>query len=124
MKLKYTKDGIFAYRRTLMSYFLSMLKHVLPAIVLGAVINNVSDKIEKRFKWTGPTLMIFVQLFLSAIVLFLIETKLSRFTSYDEEWQGTTPGLFFAAVFFGVQTKLYENITKSFSFFSKKLATF
>lgn len=113
MKLKYTTAGMFSYRRTIFTYFASMLQHVLPAIVFGVTINRISLEIEKLTKWKSVP-MIFVQLLLSAILLFLIETVFLRGQSFDEEWQATTPGLFFSAVFFGVQTNLYSHITKVF----------
>ena len=113
MKYNYNTNGLFSYRRNMFTYSYSILKHVLPAILLGVTINRISKEIEKRFKLT-PIPMVLIQLFLSAVLLYLLETKFLRSSSYDEEWQITTPGLFFSAAFFGVQTNLSNNIMKVF----------
>jgi hypothetical protein len=113
MKLKYKTDGLFSYRKTMLSYCFDILKHVLPAILLGVTINRIAKELEKRFK-LAPIPMILIQLSLSAVLLYLLETQLLRASSYDEEWQVTTPGLFFSAAFFGVQTQLQNNIMKVF----------
>lgn len=113
MKFGYKTDGMFSYRRTMLAYCFDILKHVLPAILLGVTVNKISKELEKRFN-LKPIPMIFIQLSLSASLLYLLETKLLRASSYDEEWQITTPGLFFSAAFFGVQTQLSNNIMKVF----------
>ena len=113
MKFGYKTDGVFSYRRSVFTYCFDILKHVLPAILLGVTVNRIAKEIEKRFKLT-PIPMILLQLALSAALLYLLETKLLQGSSYDEEWQITTPGLFFSAAFFGVQTHLANNIMKVF----------
>ena len=113
MKFGYKTDGVFSYRQNLLAYCYDILKHVLPAILLGVMINRASKEIEKRFE-LRPIPMILIQLSLSASLLYVFETMLLRGSSYDEEWQITTPGLFFSAAFFGVQTQLQNNIMKVF----------
>jgi hypothetical protein len=109
----YKTNGFFSYRRNVFTYSYAILRHVLPGILLGVTINHICKVLQKRFNLT-PLVMIFIQLFMSAVLLWLLETKLLLQSSYDEEWQITTPGLFFSAAFFGVQTNLSNNIMKVF----------
>ncbi len=113
MHFQYKTNGLYSYRQTMITYYVSILKHMIPAILLGVLVNKISDRIQKITEL--PALpMIFMQFLLGFVFLYIIETKLARYSSFDEEWQSTTPGLGFPALYFGVQTNLFNNIIATF----------
>lgn len=79
----------------------------VPALILGVVVDKACEKIQQKLN-LGPLAMIIIQIIILAIVLYIIEKYLSKM--YADEWQGTTPGLFFVSFYFGVQFNLFSNV--------------
>lgn len=98
-----TKD----YKSSLGTYVIYCLLFTIPAIILGLAINRITMEIKK---WLNPpiVLLVLIQLLIAILVLYIIETYIS--SKFSSGWQSNTPGLFFVAIYFGLQTLLYADI--------------
>lgn len=98
----YHRSGIFPYYKV-------SLYHIVPAIILGALCQHISQKVQDKYD-LKPLYGIIFQISLMIAILYTIEVHVSLL--YSSQWQSITPGLFFVSIFFGLQSSLYDNIIK------------
>lgn len=91
------------------TYFGYCLMHAIPGLILGISIEYFTEYLQKHYK-LKPLVAFIVQLILSILVLFVIETYIS--IEYAQQWQNITPGLIFIAFYFSTQPSLYSNTEK------------
>lgn len=95
------------YKSSMGNYFFQCFLFAIPAIILGLAINKLCTVIKDKFQF--PVLaMVLIQLLIAILVLYIIEIYISAW--YGASWQSTTPGLFFAGIYFGLQTLLFADI--------------
>lgn len=75
---------------------------IIPAIILGHYIDTVIEKLRLN-KYKSVTLQTFLNIF---IIYVLHRININ----YAKEFQMTLAGLFFSALFFGMQTNYIRNI--------------
>lgn len=76
------------------------------ALLLGAFVTYIIFNIQQTFNLSIMSTII-INLLITISILYIIETVISP--SFSEEWHTTTPGLFFVAIFFGLQILAYDN---------------
>ena len=75
---------------------------ILPAIILGHYLDEIVDNMKlKRLN------SVILQTFLNVLVIYILH-KIS--TNYTKEFQVSLAGLFFSALFFGMQTNYIKNL--------------
>ena len=97
------------YERThFATFFLKTVLMIVPAIVLGHYIDEYMDHLHKHRK-LGEKAMTYIlaQTMLSIIVVYILYRM---FRHYADEFQTTSAGLFFSALFWGFQTKYIDRI--------------
>jgi len=90
-------------------FIILIIINTLASIILGAFIEKTSRYIDKKF---GSKIAIAFQLTALLFVLYIIQFHVSKFFAY--QWQQITPGLFFAAIYFSMQSTLFTNLSKEF----------
>jgi hypothetical protein len=75
---------------------------IVPAIVLGHYLDEFVD----RMKLT-PIKSVTLQTFLNVFIIYVLH-KINQ--AYTSEFQLTLAGLFFSALFFGMQTNYLKNL--------------
>jgi len=96
--------------RTFGSFLLRSLLLLVPGIILGHAIDITVDKL-KREGVLGDTLLPYVML-QSVVMVFVLYTLTYGLGHYSEEFQRTPSGLFFVALFFGMQTNYISNLQR------------
>lgn len=76
---------------------------IIPAIILGHYLDEFVNKLGIENKTYSVTL----QTFLNILVIYILHTFMR---SYAKEFQMTLAGLFFSALFFGMQTNYISNL--------------
>ena len=94
----------YAYRNSLIIYFKKCFLYALIGIILSLVINYLILNIQNYFN-LSLFVTVLTHLLISILVLYTAEILIMP--SFGEEWQTTTPGLFFASLYFGIQIVLY-----------------
>lgn len=75
---------------------------------IGFVLGRATDAIGKRVVRTrNPYLAALLRVTITALVLAVFSP------AFHATWQATTPGLFFVTMFFGTQTTLIADITRT-----------
>jgi hypothetical protein len=80
--------------------------------IAGILTNNFAVYLFKRFQIYNLHIQNAIHVFLCAIVLMMFQL---RDVKFSEEWQATTPGLFFVFGFFGSQFNLFRNIDQTYA---------
>jgi len=81
---------------------------LIPGILIGHSIDQAVNKLKRKNK-LGTNTVVYV--LLQSIIMFLALYSLIFFIkSYADEFQNTYSGLFFVALFFGMQTNYISNI--------------
>jgi undecaprenyl pyrophosphate phosphatase UppP len=75
---------------------------LIPAVVLGHYIDKFIEKSKLKLH-----LAIFAQIMLNIVLIYAIHKVMY---SYANEFQMTLPGMFFSALFFGMQTNFLNNL--------------
>lgn len=75
---------------------------ILPAIILGHYLDEFVDRSDLDTKKS-----VALQTFLNILIMYLIH-KISK--TYTQEFQVSLAGLFFSALFFGMQTNYIKNL--------------
>mgnify|MGYP001003832233 CR=1 FL=1 len=83
--------------------------NILSGIILGAFVEKISRYVNKKF---GSKIAIIFQLTILLLILYVIQFYMSIF--FAHQWQTITPGIFFVAIYFSIQTTLFTNLTKEF----------
>lgn len=78
-------------------------------IVLGILTNNFTIHIFNSINLDTKFLQNVIQLFIGAAVLSILHVFVNSYFGWT--WQNITPGLFFVSFFFGVQYKLFSNLS-------------
>lgn len=84
-------------------------------IALGLGINKLNQVLDDRLlrrAYSSPWAAVPLKLLPMALVLTSVAWA---FPSFEADWQGTTPGLFFVGLFFGMQTSLMEDLGRLFN---------
>lgn len=76
---------------------------IIPAIFIGHYLDEFVEKLGISDKKKTVT----IQTLLNIVVIYILH-KLSR--TYTSEFQVTLPGLFFSALFFGMQTNYIRDL--------------
>jgi hypothetical protein len=101
MKLNLGKpDGV---RESFTVLNLKSLLLIVPAIFIGHYLDELVEKFGIKDKKHSVALQTFLNIFV-IFVLYKINT------SYTDEFQLTLPGLFFSALFFGMQTNYIRDL--------------
>ncbi len=82
---------------------------IVPAIVLGHYVDTFVDKLNINSKWIS----IITQTLLNIFVIFVLY-RISQ--QYTREFQVGLAGLFFSALFFGMQTNYIKNLKAVLSY--------
>lgn len=88
------------FSNDLVDLTLKCLLYGVIGLILGLTINFITEKTINNFR-LPKMLKAFMQITLCAILLSFIQFYISK--DFSEQWQSTTPGLFFVSVFFTVQ---------------------
>lgn len=78
---------------------------IVPAIVMGHYL----DEFVKRRKFENVVHSVALQTFMNIAIIYTLH-KVN--TSYTKEFQVSLAGLFFSALFFGMQTNYIANLKK------------
>lgn len=76
---------------------------IVPAIFIGHYLDEFVEKLNIKSKMKS----VILQTFLNVLVIYILH-RLSR--SYTSEFQLTLAGLFFSALFFGMQTNYIRDL--------------
>lgn len=77
---------------------------IVPAIVIGHYLDELVAKTR-----LSPLKSVVLQTFLNVLIIYIMH-RLSR--AYTREFQVSLAGLFFSALFFGMQTNYLKNLKK------------
>ena len=109
--MEYINDNIFHFKKSAFTYYGKCGLYAIIGIGLGLLIERICKKIQSQYKPATITTitMIVLQLFMIISTLYIIEIYVSG--QFAIEWQNTTPGFMFVALFFNLQPTLISNIT-------------
>lgn len=93
------------YKISVIHFFERAIFLSIIAYSLGMYIEKNIIKISKKWKYNLFYLGC-IQLLINIFILYIIEIHIS--TKISDEWQDTTPGLFFVSIFFGIQLNMYR----------------
>lgn len=92
--------------------FLNVILYSVAGIALGAGVNRLNrwldDGIPRAYS-SNKWLPVLLKLLPPALALAGVQLMSADFSL---DWQTTTPGLFFVAFFFGLQTSLMEDVVR------------
>jgi len=91
------------------SFFVKCLAFLIPAIILGILIDVCIDKLQRR-RCFGQNVWTYISLQFAFNIYILYFTLKTLNSEYASEFQNTIPGMFFSTIFFGVQLKWFKNI--------------
>ena len=89
-------------------YAFDCLKHSVPAVFIGILVDKFLKRVQEKYD-VKPLVIIIVQTVILFVILYFIEIT---FTRYAQDWQETTPGIFFTFFLFCVQFNFFDNIKK------------
>jgi hypothetical protein len=90
-------------RESFMVLNIKSMMLILPAIVFGHFLDELVEKMNIKSKTTS----VIIQTLLNIFTIYILHTFLR---SYSKEFQLTLAGLFFSALFFGMQTNYISNL--------------
>lgn len=82
---------------------------LIPAVVLGHYIDKLIETVQNKIK-LSVHLAIFIQTVLNIALIYILHRVMY---AYSNEFQLTLPGMFFSAMFFGMQTNFLINLKKA-----------
>lgn len=97
------------YDSSLSHFYSEILKQIIPAAVLGIVLDRTLKKIQQDHE-IRPVIMVVVQILIGIAILYVIENYISK--PYAKSWQKTTPGIYFSLFYFGMQFQLFNNLNE------------
>lgn len=90
------------------SLMLKTMSLLIPGIVLGHIIDRITNKLKEEKKFGENILTyIIIQTILSISVFYML---ISKVKTYTYEFQNTYSGLYFVSLFFGMQTMYIKNL--------------
>lgn len=95
------------YKLSIATFFERCLVFGIIGLFLGIIIEKYFTRLSHKYPNNKLALGI-SQLLINILLLYIIEIKISE--KFSDEWQDTTPGIFFVSIFFGVQAHLYDNL--------------
>lgn len=90
-------------RESFMVLNIKSMMLIVPAIFVGHYLDEFVEKMNIK----NTTNSVILQTFLNVLVIYIIH-KIN--TAYANEFQMTLAGLFFSAIFFGMQTNYIRNL--------------
>lgn len=106
-----TNFGTFESRKGIYSFMLKILFFMIPAIIIGHSIDTYIENMRKK-GILGNNYINYIIL-QTIIILFIMYIFVIYFSRFAKEFQTTTAGAFFIAMFFGFQSN-YVNDIKQF----------
>ncbi len=100
---------------TIFGYYSRMIYHIIPAIILGIIIDKYLTKLQTIYLPNNHLFYVILQLIIIILALYVIQKYISP--TYASSWQSTTPGILFVSLFFGIQVNLYKNIEQLTKYF-------
>jgi len=100
---KYT-DNFFEHNMLFSQFILLCLLNAILGILIGGLIEITSEHIDVKY---GHMLSLIYQISINVVILAIIRYYL--FPYLIIQLQSITPGLFFVALYFGLQSFLYTN---------------
>jgi hypothetical protein len=97
------------YKLSVINFFERTILLSILAYVLGMYIEKSIIKISKTWKYEQFYLGC-IQFIINIFILYIIEIHI--FNNFSYELNYTTPGLFFVAIFFGIQLNMYKLLYK------------
>lgn len=88
----------------------AILAYSLLGFAAGYATNQVNKALDSRLPRVYGKAWAAIALKLCVIAVFAANAE-ALFRQFVLQWQGTTPGLFFVSLFFGMQTSLMEDVT-------------
>ena len=80
---------------------------LIPAVILGHYIDKLVETMQR--KKLGLYMAVLIQTLLNILLIYILHRVVH---SYSNEFQLTLPGMFFSAMFFGMQTNFLVNLKK------------
>jgi hypothetical protein len=81
---------------------------LIPAVILGHYIDKLVETIQR--KNIGLYMALLIQTLLNIVLIYILHRVMH---AYSNEFQLTLPGMFFSAMFFGMQTNFLANLKKA-----------
>ena len=97
------------YRDGFLDYYMVTILYVIPAIILGTMCEKCIEYVQQTYNLT-PVVAFILHVLLLITILYIVEIHIS--TTFGENWQAITPGIFFVSIFFDLQVSLYKNMDK------------
>ena len=94
------------YNNNIPYYFLAIFLNVVAAFILGILVDSFADFIQTKYN-LSPLVAIVFHLIIATLVIYFIQFYISK--EWANQWSTTTPGIFFAAIFFGLQVSVITN---------------
>ena len=79
---------------------------LIPAVILGHYIDKMVESIQHKI---GLYMAVLIQTLLNIVLIYILHRVMY---AYSNEFQLTLPGMFFSAMFFGMQTNFLVNLKK------------
>lgn len=93
--------------KSIINYYYNCLLFGIPGVYLGLIIESFFVYETKK---KGKCFVLGIkQLLVNIFILYIIQVHISD--TFASQWQENTPGIFFVAMFFGVQTTMYNNLS-------------
>jgi hypothetical protein len=103
-----TDFGTFRARETYLSFFIKILFFIFPAIIFGYYTDKFVSLLQNQ-QLFGNYIIVYL-LLQTLLMSFIMFSFIHLFASYAKEFQLTTVGAFFVALFFGFQINYIRNI--------------
>ena len=84
-----------------------IVQQTLMGVIAGIAANRITRTIDGGQNDKKTVFIAFTKLITIGIFLMVLERQ---FPGMAEEWQSTTPGLFFVSFFFGLQTNVINHM--------------
>ena len=104
-----TDFGTISYRNSFWSFLLKIFMFLIPAMIISHILD---ENMETLYKYVSPNIIgqiviLFIQIVIMIAILYFFVVY---FEKYQREFQTTTAGGFFIALFFGFQPHFLKNL--------------
>lgn len=95
------------YKINAVNYFAVCIFDTIIGTTFGLLVDKTCTYLQTKYE-IDIKIMIAIQLLFIILVAYFIQMFVSD--RFANDWQSTTPGLFFVSFFFGTQLNIYNNI--------------
>ena len=99
-------------------FLIRKLVTIISALLLGSFIDYVFYKLLQYFE--HPLFFVILQLIVNIVIIYTLQTCFSGL--FQDEFTEASPGFFFLAFFFTVQTNMFRTINANLDRFYNKAA--